>query len=202
MRLQTKSRGIFMKLVAAPHIFPSSECQASSQGEIIWLYGLSGAGKSTIASRTRDILKRYNKNVFILDGDDLRTGLNSDLGFTEEDREENIRRAAETALLLSRTCDIVICTFITPKNTSRELIESILKSHPFHSVCINTPLSECEKRDTKGLYKKARSGEIGHFTGISSPYDFPKTSSNSINTLNNCVDDCAYQLIQLCNIKI
>lgn len=191
-----------MKLAASPNLFPSSDSQSPSQGKIIWLYGLSGAGKSTIAYRTQDILKSYNKSVFILDGDDLRTGLNSDLGFTDEDRKENIRRAAETALLLSRTCDIVICTFITPKHAYRELVESILKSQSYHSVCINTPLSECEKRDTKGLYKKARSGEVGHFTGISSPYDFPKKCGKVIDTINNCTDECAYELIQLCDVKL
>jgi adenylylsulfate kinase len=184
-----------MNTQSIPYLFPSNESQSCSTGQIIWLFGLSGAGKSSIAQQAQDILKSYNKTCFILDGDDLRSGLNSDLGFSEQDRCENIRRAAETAILLSRTCDIVICTFITPKQEYRDLVKHTLKEHTHHAVCINTPLSECEKRDTKGLYKKARNGDVQHFTGISSPYDFPEESTTCIETINTSAQEAAWQLL-------
>ncbi|NVK42158.1 MAG: adenylyl-sulfate kinase [Oceanospirillaceae bacterium] len=189
-----------MQTSVIPHIFPSELATSKSSGKIIWLYGLSGAGKSTIAQEAQLILKSYKKSCFILDGDDLRTGLNSDLDFTEQGREENLRRAAEVAILLSRTCDVVICTFITPKLSYRELVEDIFENHNTQLACINTPLSECEKRDTKGLYKKARNGEVQYFTGISSPYDFPTDEAININTMNHTAYESAINLLKQCNL--
>jgi adenylylsulfate kinase len=191
-----------MSTAAIPYLYPSNESQLRSSGQIIWLFGLSGAGKSTIAHYAQDILKGYKKSCFILDGDDLRSGLNSDLGFDEKDRYENIRRAAETAILLSRTCDIVLCTFITPKQEYRDLVAQTLNGHDYKEMCINTPLSECENRDTKGLYKKARNGEVSHFTGISSPYDFPNDKVTCIETTNISVSEAAWQLLSKCHLNL
>jgi len=191
-----------MNMQSVPYLFPSNESQSCSSGKIIWLFGLSGAGKSSIAKRTQDILKSYNKTCFILDGDDLRSGLNADLGFSEEDRYENIRRAAEVAILLSRTSDIVICTFITPKKEYRDLVQRTLKDHIYHTICINTPLSECEKRDTKGLYKKARNGELEHFTGINSPYELPEENTDFIETIDTSINDAAWELLSKCNLSL
>jgi len=169
--------------------------QAKTQGKIIWLYGLSGAGKSTIAAEMANRLTKMNKKVFILDGDDLRNGLNGDLKFSDQDREENLRRAAEVAKLISQTSDVVICTFITPFESSRQSIRDIMHKQDFQEFFIETSLSQCELRDTKGLYKKARMGEIDNFTGISSPFEIPNSNIKSINTVGNSKFFCAKRII-------
>lgn len=138
---------------------------------------------------------------FILDGDNLRTGLNSDLGFSERDREENLRRASEAAKLISQTCDVVICTFITPFNTTRNRIQEIMKNNKFFDFFISTPLFECERRDVKGLYRKARNGEIKHFTGIGSPFDKPNNTANIIHTYQNSVTKCAQEILKKTLVK-
>lgn len=171
--------------------------QSKDQGKIIWLYGLSGAGKSTIAAEMAKRLTKMHKRVFILDGDDLRNGLNEDLKFSEQDREENLRRAAEVAKLIAQTVDVVICTFITPFESSRNSIRKIMKKDKFQEVFIETSLSQCEIRDTKGLYKKARNGEINDFTGISSPFDTPKDDIPRVNTVGNSKFFCAKKIIDI-----
>jgi adenylylsulfate kinase len=168
--------------------------QSKLSGKVIWLFGLSGAGKSTIAAEMANILRDSGSTVFILDGDDLRGGLNSDLGFSDSDREENIRRAAEVAKLLAKANEYVICTFITPFTQTRSAIEAIMEDQDFSSIFIDTELSVCEKRDVKGLYKKARKGEIKDFTGISAPFESPKCPNIEIKTALQSVEESVEEL--------
>jgi len=140
---------------------------------IIWLTGLSGSGKSTIANELAIKLQQEGKLAYILDGDNVRMGLNKDLGFSNDDRKENIRRIAEVAKLLSDAGVIVITAFISPFREEREKAKEIIGRDNFIEVFVRTSLETCEKRDPKGLYKKARAGEIPMFTGIDSPYEEP-----------------------------
>jgi len=137
--------------------------------ETIWFNGLSGSGKTTLGKKLVEHYEKQNKRVFLLDGDVLRDGLNNDLGFSLEDRQENLRRAAEVAKILNQNGIIVIATFITPTNEIREMIAEIISNIKFIHLC--TSLETCEKRDTKGLYVKARMGLIKDFTGIDSPFE-------------------------------
>jgi len=139
----------------------------------VWLTGLSGSGKSTIANTLCSLLHNQGKLIYILDGDNIRFGLNSDLGFSNHDRKENIRRIAEVCKLMNDAGIIVITSFISPFIEDRELAKNIIGEDNFIEVFVDTPLSECEKRDPKGLYKKVRNGEIKMFTGIDSPYEPP-----------------------------
>ena len=140
---------------------------------VIWLTGLSGSGKSTIANELAIKLQQEGKLAYILDGDNVRMGLNKDLGFSDDDRKENIRRIAEVAKLLSDAGVIVITAFISPFREEREKAKGIVGRDNFIEVFVRTSLETCEKRDPKGLYKKARAGEIPMFTGIDSPYEEP-----------------------------
>ena len=142
---------------------------------IVWLTGLSGAGKSTIANEIEKQLFSVGAHTMLLDGDNVRHGLNRDLGFTEPDRVENIRRAGEVARLMVEAGLIVICSFISPYRAERELIRSFVSSDEFIEVFIDTPIEECARRDPKGLYAKAKLGKIVNFTGIDSPYEAPET---------------------------
>jgi len=139
----------------------------------IWMTGLSGSGKSTIANNLEHTLNSLGYHTYILDGDNTRLGLNKGLGFSEEDRVENIRRVSEVCKLMNDAGLIVICSFISPFEKNRSDAKEIIGSENFHEIFIDTELSECEIRDPKGLYKKARAGEIKDFTGISSPFEFP-----------------------------
>ncbi len=147
-----------------------------------WLTGLSGSGKSTIATAVERGLFNAGYLCQVLDGDNIRYGINNNLGFCEEDRQENIRRIAEIAKLYLNTGVITICSFISPTLASRMGAREIVGSQDFYEVYINTSLAECEKRDVKGLYKKARQGEITDFTGISSPYEVPRDPDLILNT--------------------
>ena len=142
---------------------------------IIWMTGLSGSGKSTIANAVEKKLALINRHTFLLDGDNVRHGLNKDLGFTDPDRIENIRRVGEVAKLMADAGLIVITAFISPFKSEREMVRNMVAKGEFFEVFIDTPLSVAEKRDVKGLYTKARSGELSNFTGIDSPYEAPKT---------------------------
>ncbi len=143
------------------------------KGQVLWLTGLSGSGKSTIANALEKQLYAEGKKTYVLDGDNIRHGLNKDLGFTDKDRVENIRRVAEVAKLMCDAGLIVITAFISPFRTEREMARSLFQSDEFKEIFISTPLKIAEQRDPKGLYKKARSGEIPNFTGINSPYEKP-----------------------------
>jgi bifunctional enzyme CysN/CysC len=174
----------------------TKEVRAAAKNQtpkIFWFTGLSGSGKSTIANLLEQKLHAMGKHTYILDGDNVRHGLNRDLGFTETDRVENIRRIAEVAKLMVDAGLIVLVTFISPFKADRAMARSLFKEGEFTEVFVDTPLEECEKRDPKGLYSKARKGEIKNFTGINSPYESPDNAEivlkNNDNTnINNLID--------------
>lgn len=151
---------------------------------LIWFTGLSASGKSTIADYLAMHLHNLGLHTYNLDGDTLRSGLNKDLGFSDEDRSENLRRVAEVAKILIDSGAIVLAAFISPFSQDRALIRQITGPENYMEVFVNTPIEVCENRDTKGLYKKARKGEIKHFTGIDSPYEIPENPDLVINTLD------------------
>ena len=150
--------------------------------KVIWFTGLSGSGKTTLASNLEKDLFFHRFFCQVLDGDNIRTGINNNLGFSEEDRLENIRRIAEVSSLLINTGMITICSFISPTNQIRSLARSIIGEEDFIEIFLNPPLAVCEERDVKGLYKRARAGEIKDFTGISSPFEAPKNPDVEIDT--------------------
>ncbi len=153
----------------------------------LWLTGLSGSGKSTIAYHLEQKLLERGHPCYVLDGDNLRHHLNSDLGFSPLDRRENIRRAAEVAYLFNQAGLIVITSFISPYQTDRAMAQQIIGSNNYIEVHVNTPVEVCEQRDCKGLYARARLGEIPEFTGVSAPYEAPQNPALSINTAEvNC----------------
>lgn len=156
----------------------------SQKGAVIWLTGLSGAGKTTLAVGVEHWLQQRGRHCFVLDGDNLRHGLCGDLGFTEADRVENVRRAGEAAKLMAESGLIAICALISPFAVERNRLRAICAadSIPFAEVFISTPLELCEQRDVKGLYKRARMGELKMFTGIDSPYEPPETPDLVIQT--------------------
>lgn len=151
---------------------------------VIWFTGLSGSGKSTIASMVEKELFENNIQTFSLDGDNVRTRLNSDLNFSAEDRNENLRRIAEVAKLFVDGGIVVIASFVSPMVSDRDYVKSIIGKEDFIEIFVNTSLEECERRDVKGLYKKAREGKIPNFTGISAPYEEPKEADLEIQTEN------------------
>ncbi|HNV30342.1 MAG TPA: adenylyl-sulfate kinase [Cyclobacteriaceae bacterium] len=153
-----------------------------SNATVIWFTGLSGAGKTTLATEIKNQLELRGVRVYLLDGDQLRSGLNADLGFSQEDRTENIRRAAEIAKLLCDEGYYVLATFISPFEKDRSMARRIVGSGRYREVFVQCPLVICEQRDVKGLYKKARSGAISQFTGIDSPYEEPRFSDIIIHT--------------------
>ena len=163
--------------------------------KVIWLYGLSGSGKTTLIDSVFKELIQSNEKVFILDGDRLREGLNRDLKFSSEDRKENLRRSAEVAKLFAQAGFVVLCTFITPLKENRELVREILQENVF-LVYIDCSVEECENRDVKGLYAKARKGEIKDFTGISAPFEIFKDYDFSINTEQETLEKCKKVLLE------
>jgi bifunctional enzyme CysN/CysC len=164
---------------------------------IIWFTGLSGAGKSTIANRTEQRLHALGVHTYILDGDNVRHGLNHDLGFTEPDRIENIRRVAEMARLMADAGLVVLVSFISPFRAERQLARDRAGSIAYCEVFVDTPLEVAETRDPKGLYLKARSGELTNFTGIDSPYERPEHPELRIDTTNTSSDEAAEHLVEM-----
>jgi adenylyl-sulfate kinase len=164
--------------------------------KVIWLTGLSGAGKSTIANALETQLHALGHHTYILDGDNLRHGLNRDLGFSDEDRVENIRRAAEVAKLMADAGLIVIVSFISPFRDDRAMARNLMAEGEFVEVFIDTPLQECIRRDPKGLYRKALMGEIKNFTGISSAYEAPEQAEVHLQTAQSTPDELANQVIR------
>ena len=163
---------------------------------VLWFTGLSGSGKSTIANLVEKKLHALGHHTFLLDGDNIRHGLNRDLGFTEADRIENIRRIAEVAKLMADAGLIVLTAFISPFRAERELARSLLPEGEFVEVFVDTPLAEAERRDVKGLYKKARAGELKNFTGIDSPYEPPEDPEVRIDTTTTSPEDAADQIVE------
>jgi adenylyl-sulfate kinase len=163
----------------------------------VWLTGLSGAGKSTVACALERRLLDGGHAAYVLDGDNVRHGLNRDLGFSPQDRSENIRRIAEVARLLNDAGLIVITAFISPYREDRETARSIIGSGDFLEVHVNTPIHVCEERDPKGMYKLARRGELTAFTGVSAPYEPPLDPACSLDTAERNVDECVDLLMGL-----
>ena len=171
----------------------------NQKGLVIWFTGLSGSGKSTIASSFEKEL--YNNGFFVkvLDGDNIRSGINNNLGFSMEDRQENIRRISEVAKLFVDSGVIVLCSFVSPTREIRQTAKDIIGEKDFYEVFVNTPIEVCESRDVKGLYKKARKGEIKGFTGIDSPYEEPINATLVLDTTQSTVAQSVQQLNELLN---
>jgi bifunctional enzyme CysN/CysC len=163
---------------------------------VLWFTGLSGSGKSTIANLVEKKLHASGKHTFLLDGDNVRHGLNKDLGFTEADRIENIRRVGEVAKLMTDAGLIVLTAFISPFRAEREMVRAMLPEGEFIEVFVDTPLEEAERRDVKGLYKKARSGQLKNFTGIDSPYEAPERPEIRIDTTRETPEDAAERIVE------
>ena len=162
---------------------------------VLWLTGLSGAGKSTIANLVEKRLARMNRHTFLLDGDNVRQGLNRDLGFTDADRVENIRRVGEVAKLMTDAGIIIITAFISPFRAERRMVRQMMRPGEFCEVFIDTPLATAEARDVKGLYKKARAGQLKHFTGIDSPYESPEAPELHIDTTKMSPEEAAEAIV-------
>lgn len=170
------------------------EVRLQQRAKVLWLTGLSGSGKSTIAQGLEHRLFAEGYFPQVLDGDNIRTGINNNLGFSLEDREENIRRIAEVAKLYLNSGVIVLCSFISPTKDIRELAQEIIGKEDFLEIFIDTPLEICEARDVKGLYAKARRGEIKGFTGIDSPYETPADTFLTVPTSDRTVEDAVAQV--------
>ena len=168
---------------------------------VVWFTGLSGSGKSTIANILEQKLHTIGKRTYLLDGDNVRHGLNKDLGFTDADRVENIRRVAEVSKLMADAGLITLVSFISPFKSERQMARDLLSSDEFFEIFVNTPLEECEKRDPKGLYKKARAGELKNFTGIDSLYEEPENPDLILNTSSGNAEELTDQIIKFLKDK-
>ncbi len=166
------------------------------KGVVLWFTGLSGSGKSTVAVEVERELFQKQHLCYRLDGDNIRHGLNKDLGFSPEDRTENIRRIGETAKLFADAGVIVMASFISPYKKDRDAVRALLDEGKFVEVFVDCSVEECEKRDPKGLYKKARSGEIPEFTGISAPYEEPESPEITVDTDALTVEQAAKKVIE------
>ncbi len=162
---------------------------------VVWFSGLSGSGKSTIANEIETRLFKLNFRTYILDGDNVRNGLNSDLSFSENDRTENIRRVAEVSKLLLEAGTIVLSAFISPYEKDRNLAKHCIGAENFVEVFVDCPVEVCESRDIKGLYKKARLGEISNFTGISSPFETPTNPNIIVHTNKESIEQCCEKIL-------
>lgn len=170
--------------------------QKQQKACVLWFTGLSGSGKSTVANAVDALLFARGCHTYLLDGDNVRHGLNGDLGFSDEDRIENIRRISEVAKLFVDSGLIVSTAFISPFASDRALAAKSLEEGEFMEVFIDTPIEICEQRDPKGLYKKARAGEIKDFTGIDSTYDIPQSPAIHVRTGDKSIQACAEQIVQ------
>lgn len=166
------------------------------RGAVLWFTGLSGSGKSTIGHRVERMLIERGAFAYVLDGDNIRHGLNSDLGFSPEDRVENIRRIGEVSRLFADSGALVVSAFISPYRKDRDRIRGLMGEGQFVEVFVDTPLEICEARDPKGLYKKARAGEISNFTGLDAPYEAPENPEVHLRTANLSIDEAAAQVIR------
>lgn len=173
------------------------ERQLGHRGAVVWFTGLSGSGKSTLAIALERALSARGILCRILDGDNVRCGINAGLGFSEADRRENIRRVAEVCRLFVDTGVVVLACFVSPTRELRQMAAGIVGPGDFLEVYVSTPLAECERRDVKGLYAKARRGEIRDFTGISAPFEEPDAPALRLDTSGRSVDECVDRLLGL-----
>ena len=179
------------------HVSKSERAKLKQQRPcILWFTGLSGSGKSTIANEVERRLHQRGKHTYLLDGDNVRLGLNSDLSFSDADRVENIRRIGEVSKLFVDAGLIVLTAFISPFKEDRNRVREMMQEGEFIEIFIDTPLRVCERRDPKGLYKKARKGEIAEFTGVSSPYEAPQEAELHIQTENMSVSTAAKSVLE------
>ena len=189
-----------MKENIIPHNYQVSKADRQENNKhksfLIWFTGLSGSGKSTIANVVEQKLYKLGVKTYTLDGDNIRKGINSDLTFAPEDRTENIRRIAEISNLMVDAGLVVLAAFVSPYKKDRENIKNIVKDVNFVEVFINTSVEECERRDVKGLYKKARAGEIKNMTGISAPYEAPENPDIEIETEKQTVEQAVNTIIK------
>lgn len=172
------------------------------KSKVIWMTGLSGSGKTTIAIALEQMLKNKGFLTQVLDGDNVRTGINNNLGFSVEDRAENIRRIAEVSKLFVNCGIITINCFVSPTIAIRNQAKEIIGEDDFVEVFVNTPIEICEQRDVKGLYKKARAGEIKNFTGIDSPFEAPENPTVNVKTAELSIEDAARQILEVILPKI
>ena len=193
------------------HIYPifdkmltraDKEALLGQRGLMLWMTGLSGSGKSTLAIALERELQRRGILCRILDGDNIRSGINNNLGFSPADRRENIRRIAEVARLFVDTGIVTIAAFISPSDELRRMAAGIVGEEDFVEIYVSTPLRVCEERDVKGLYAKARRGEISEFTGISAPFEAPQSPALSIDTSARPLGDCVEDVLKLILPKI
>jgi adenylylsulfate kinase len=171
------------------------EAQNGHRGAILWFTGLSGSGKSTLAHAVEEALHKQGCRTFVLDGDNVRHGLCADLGFSVQDRQENIRRIGEMAKIFMEAGVIVLTAFISPYRADRERVRGIVERGDFIEIYCDTPIEICELRDVKGLYKKARAGQLEEFTGITSPYEAPENCELTVHTGSIGLDNCVQQVI-------
>lgn len=169
---------------------------------ILWFTGLSGSGKSTIANVVEQELFKKGLKTYTLDGDNIRSGINKGLGFSEEDRHENLRRIAEVGKLFVDAGIITIGAFVSPLEKDRKLVKDIIGKQDFVEIFVNTSLAECERRDVKGLYKKARAGEIKNFTGINAPYESPQNPDILIETEKESIEEAVKKVINFVKNKL
>ena len=195
-----------MKKNIIPHIYQVSVADRKKVNKhnsfLLWFTGLSGSGKSTIANMVEYKLYKLGIKTYTLDGDNVRKGLNNDLTFSPEDRTENIRRIAEVSNLMIDAGMVVLAAFVSPYKKDRDNIKSIVKDVNFVEIYINTSVEECERRDVKGLYKKARTGEIKNMTGISAPYEAPENPDIEIKTEDESVEDSVMKIIEYITLKL
>ena len=173
------------------------ELQNGHRGAIIWFTGLSGSGKSTLAHAVEEVLYQRGCRTFVLDGDNVRHGLCSDLGFSNKDREENIRRIGEISKLFMEAGVIVLTAFISPFRADRERVRGMVEHGDFIEIYCDAPIETCERRDVKGMYKRARAGLIAEFTGITSPYEKPESPELTVNTGKAELNECVHQIIDI-----
>jgi adenylylsulfate kinase len=182
------------------HLHAVTKEQRSNQKKqrpcIIWFTGLSGSGKSTIAGAVEQKLYELGHHTYLLDGDNVRHGLNKNLGFSDDDRIENIRRIGEMAKLFADAGLIVLTAFISPFRDDRRMVRELVEQNEFIEVHMNTPIETCEARDPKGLYRKARAGEIKNFTGIDSEYETPEAAEITVNAKELNIEQCADKVIE------
>jgi len=193
------------------HIYPvfdqivsrsEKEKKLNQKAKVIWFTGLSGSGKTTLASALERNLFERGHLTQVLDGDNIRTGINNNLGFSPEDRMENIRRIAEIAKLLINSGVICLCAFVSPTRDVRNIVRTIVGEEDFLEVFVSTPIEVCESRDIKGLYQKARAGIIKEFTGVSAPFDIPQNAVLSIDTSDKTVDECVEILLNKVLVEV